>query len=185
MLGTVLSLIALLPAAPAVAVDATCAEAPASLEAPASFGVSVDVSATALMGADVSDGGEPVRYATPAAIDCRVPVVSPLLLTLVGECDGVTLTDASYRASRFAESEMQAAGFFPSRPDPGATGHLAVCGGVPAQPSSWLPAPSGQPLALFAALPQLPPLIVALLSQAGDLPPLSAQLRRLERPPRA
>jgi hypothetical protein len=165
-----------------VAADATCAEAPASLSA------SEDVSAeaqTPTIGADVAESGEPVRYATPAAIDCRVPVVSPLLLTLVGECDGVTLTDASYRASRFAESEMQAAGFFPSRQDPGATGHLAVCGGVPAQPSNWLPAPSGQPLALFAALPQLPPLIVAMLSQAGDLPPLSAQLRRLERPPRA
>src|SRR6185295_2177742 len=44
------------------------------------------------------------RFATPAVIDCRVPMVPGPLQALVGECDG-TPRDASYRTSRDPDSE--------------------------------------------------------------------------------
>lgn len=178
MLGFALTLIASLPASPMPA-GATCA-------------AQVDVSALSETAADgdgatlvetVSDVAEPVRYATPAAIDCRLPVVTPVLQALVGECAGVTVADASYRASRLPESEAPAGSFSPARTDASSKLRITVCSGIPAQPGTWLSPPSGQPLALFA-LPDFPRLPQWRAVLADSSLPRSAQLRRLERPPR-
>jgi hypothetical protein len=183
MLGLVLSLIAVLPTSQTLA-SVTCAEGTSAgaaaltdidgdSEAPdASVGESVD-----------SVRSAPVRYATPSAIDCRVPVVTPVLLALVGECGGVTVTDTSYRASRLPESEAPAGSFAPVRSDATAKMRLHAYKGVPSPPGAWSSPPSLQPLALFA-LPDGPRLTVWRLVFANETAPHSAQPRRLERPPR-
>jgi hypothetical protein len=90
MLGLVMSLVAALaPALPAADVAAACVEGPASCD---------------LAPVELAPLIEERTYATPAVIDCRSPVVPFVLSTLVGECTG-TPHDASYRASRYPESE--------------------------------------------------------------------------------
>ncbi|HEX3695993.1 MAG TPA: hypothetical protein VH374_11440 [Polyangia bacterium] len=178
MLGIVLSLIVSLPPAPPTLATATCA-------ADRDNATDTDIEGDgATMDVAVSDGAEPVRYATPAVIDCRLPVVTPVLQALVGECAGVTISDASYRASRLPESEAPAGSLTPLRPDGSPKSRLTVCSGLPAPSGmTWSP-PSSQPLALFA-LPDLPrqPAWKAVYSENSLL--RSALLPRLERPPRA
>jgi hypothetical protein len=80
MLGLVITLVAsTAPALPAA--DATCADGPAC---------EVELA-------------EKVEYATPAVIDCRWSLGAAALF---GECDG-TPHDASYRVSRFPDSEQR------------------------------------------------------------------------------
>jgi hypothetical protein len=180
-LGLVLSVVAALPTSQTLA-GATCAaNAPTSA---ASAAVFTDIDGASEGSAEsVGDVVDPVRYATPAAIDCRVPVVTPVLLALVGECGGVTVTDTSYRVSRLPESEIPAGSFSPVNADASAKIRVPVCSGMPAPPGSWSSPPSLQPMALFA-LPDMPRPTVALAVFADEQAPHSAQTRRLERPPR-
>ncbi|HXI57429.1 MAG TPA: hypothetical protein VNO55_15285 [Polyangia bacterium] len=173
-----LSVVAALPTSQTLAA-ATCAE-----DAAASAVVFTDIDGVS-EGWDESVGDivDPVRYATPAAIDCRVPLVTPVLLALVGECGGVTVTDTSYRASRLPESEAPAGSFSPVRSDATAKGRVPVCSGLPASPGAWSSPPSLQPVALFA-LPDMPRLTLSQAVFADEQAPHSAQTRRLERPPR-
>jgi hypothetical protein len=180
-LGLVLSVVAALPTSQTLA-GATCAEAAGSSAANATVFTDIDGASEGL-DESVGDVVDPVRYATPAAIDCRVPLVTPVLLALVGECGGVTVTDTSYRASRLPESEAPAGSFSPVRSDATTKGRVPVCSGVPVSPGAWSSPPSLQPVALFA-LPDMPRLTVALAVFADEQAPHSAQLRRLERPPR-
>jgi hypothetical protein len=88
---------------------------------------------------------EPQEYATPAVIDCRSPVVPLVLSTLVGECTGMPL-DASYRASRYPESEDSQSVSHASRER---REGVAACDGLP-QKAPTLPLSDAQPLAVFA-----------------------------------
>lgn len=126
----------------------------------------------------------PEDYATPAVIDCRLPVISPALQALVGECAGVTVPDASYRTSRLPESEAPVGSFVPVRPESNAKRRLTMVAGVPAQPTTSLAPPSAQPLALFA-LPDFPRPAVGPVFASDETAPRDALGRRLERPPRA
>jgi hypothetical protein len=137
MLGLVMTLVAATapaPAGPAVAVGmpgagagVECAEGPASCElAPV-------------------PPREPTEYATPAVIDCRSSVVPLVLSTLVGECTGMPL-DASYRASRYPESE-DSQSLSPATHE--RRGSLASCDGLP-QKAPAPPLSDAQPLAVFA-----------------------------------
>ncbi|HEY2901057.1 MAG TPA: hypothetical protein VGL59_10805 [Polyangia bacterium] len=178
MLGLVLSVIASLPPALPALAAGTCA---ADQDGAANTDIDDD---GASMDVAVGEAVEPVRYATPAAIDCRLPVVTPVLQALVGECAGVTVTDASYRASRLPESEAPAGSLAPLRPDGSPKSRLTVCSGLPAPSGTTGSPPSSQPLALFA-LPDFPrqPAWRAVYSDQSS--PRSALLPRLERPPRA
>ena len=85
------------------------------------------------------------EYATPAVIDCRSPIVPLVLSELVGECTG-TPHDASYRTSRYAESEDS------QSLSPGSRerrGGAVSCDGLP-QKAPTLPISDAQPLALLA-----------------------------------
>ena len=126
----------------------------------------------------------PEDYATPAVIDCRLPVVSRPLQALVGECAGVTVPDASYRTSRWPESELPAGTFAPVRSDASAKLRLTIVAGMPSQPTTTLAPPSAQPLALFA-VPDVPRPLLAPVFTTDERAPRSALGRRLERPPRA
>ena len=178
MLGIVLSMIVSLPPAPPTLAAATCAA-----DRDSAMDTDIDDDGTT-MDVAIGEGAEPVRYATPAAIDCRLPVVTPVLQALVGECAGVTITDASYRASRLPESEAPTGSLTPLRPDGSAKIRVAVCSGLPSPSgTTWSP-PSGQPIALFA-LPDFPRLPTWRAVYFDQSLPRSALLPRLERPPRA
>jgi hypothetical protein len=132
MLGLVMSLLAaqaaVPPAGPACGDDSgSCELQPVAVEAPR-------------------------EYATPAVIDCRSTVVPPVLSTLVGECAG-TPYDASYRASRYPESE-DSQSLAPATRDK-KTG-VASCDGLPQRAPS-LPLSDAQPLAVYAAAGAIPP----------------------------
>ena len=129
MLALVITLVA--TAAPALpAASVACGEGPDSCE---------------LAPMEPAPSGERT-YATPAVIDCRSPVVPLVLATLVGECIG-TPHDASYRASRYPESEDSQSLTPGSRPQ---RGNVAACDGLP-QRAPGLDVPYVQPLALFAS----------------------------------
>jgi hypothetical protein len=130
MLGLVMSLVAAAaPALPAADV-AACAEGPASCD---------------LAPVELAPRVEERTYATPAVIDCRSPVVPLVLSTLVGECTG-TPRDASYRASRYPESE-DSQSVTPANGERRAG--LLACDGLP-QKVPALPLSHAQPLAVFA-----------------------------------
>src|SRR5579871_5978894 len=86
MLGLVISLVA--ATSPALPAAAACDDGPGSCD-------------LAPLVAAAPEG--PREYATPAVIDCRSPVASPIFLEFVGECVGPH--DASYRVSRDPEGE--------------------------------------------------------------------------------
>jgi hypothetical protein len=183
MLGIFLTvtLVTIPPAAPAAEAGTVCDQsAPrCDLAPPDSAGVDVDVNADA-----DADWPDRPRYATPALIDCRLPVVAPLLQALVGECDGTT-RDTSYRASRDPESERPSGGLHPARRERPRVTALSACAGIPSEGGDITSSPSpSQPLALFA-LPDLPRFFASRLVDDASLLPLSRQLRPLERPPRA
>lgn len=190
MLGLVISLLVAIPASP-VSASITCPQGPASCDAAAEPIAVVESSNRHDRLASAGSEG----YATPAVIDCRVPVVSPVLLTLVGECDGATqitsrpmadVTDASYRASRYPESERPSGTLGPRRRDAGnkANVKISTCTGVPSEGGLTIAPTHTQPLALFS-LPNLPPQESFTVSTPVDLLPPSGQLHPLERPPRA
>jgi hypothetical protein len=146
MLGLVISLAAVLSApappalaaqqapAPLVADAVACGEGPASCDLGQAAGPAFP---------------RPVDYATPAVIDCRsdispiLPIVQFVLAGLV-ECEGPH--DASYRVSRYPESENTES-LSPGAPQ--ARGRVASCDGLPQKEPS-LPLSDAQPLALFA-----------------------------------
>jgi hypothetical protein len=177
MLGLVLSVIVSAAPAPApspasASASVTCPEGPASCDA--------DAVAAALAAPGGDEGEAPRRYATPAVIDCRAPTVPTVLQTLVGECDG-TPRDASYRASRYPESEESTGSLVPAgrerRPS------AASCNGLPRNGGELTVSPI-QPVALFA----VPDVMLA----PGDSPladgasrPACRTADPLERPPRA
>ena len=139
MLALVMSLIAATaPALPAA--SATCDDGPDSCElAPLE-------AAAPMHDTEQSQAA----YATPAVIDCRSPVVPLVLSTLVGECIGTPQPqphDASYRASRYPESEDS------QSLTPATTrerrGGVASCDGLP-QNAPALTVPYVHPIALFA-----------------------------------
>ena len=177
MLGLVISMLAAVPAMP-VSASITCPQGAASCDA-----AFEPVRAAATVG-----------YATPAVIDCRVPVVAPVLLTLVGECDGATqiasrpgttaaLIDSSYRASRYPESEQPSGTLGPRRRDARDKTTVTTCTGVPVEGAPATATSASQPLALFA-LGQLPQFVSTTLPSSAELLPPSGQLHPLERPPR-
>jgi hypothetical protein len=194
MLGLVISLLVAAPVFPASA-SITCPQGPASCDAalePAAAPVAPGGTASSVPLLDRGVGVE--GYATPAVIDCRVPVVAPVLLTLVGECDGATqiasrpvpavpLTDASYRASRYPESERPSGTLGPRRRDARDKTKVTTCTGVPSEGTVATASSPSQPLALFA-LPHLPRPVSTLLSAPAELLPVSGQLHPLDRPPR-
>ncbi len=180
-LGFTLSLIATAPTAPAPSLARTaptCAEEGATTP---DIGIDDD---GAPLTESVAAPAAARDYATPAVIDCRLPVVSRALQALVGECAGVTVPDASYRTSRWPESESPAGSLAPVRPDAAAKLRLTVVAGVPSQPSTMLAPPSAPPAALFAA-PDFPRPAASPLFDSNESAPRSALGRRLERPPRA
>ena len=172
MLALVLSALvsAAAPAPPSASV--TCADGPASCDAAAAW------QRDARDDHAIDQG--PRRYATPAVIDCRAPLVPRVLQTLVGECDG-TPRDASYRTSRYPESEQSGGSVLPAGRERRPT--LAACHGVPGN-GAVLTIDSVQPLALFAV-----PAAVLQPGQSllGDSPPPPGTRTSdpLERPPRA
>jgi hypothetical protein len=115
------------PALPAANVVAACAEGPNSC----------DLAPLAQY--------EARKYATPAVIDCRSATVPLVLSTLVGECDG-TPHDASYRTSRYPESE-DSQSLAPSTRE--RRDGIASCNGLP-QKAPALPLSDAQPLAVVA-----------------------------------
>jgi hypothetical protein len=169
--ATVLASQPLLAPAPTHA-SVTCPDGPASCDA-------------ALESDEADDALEsPRRYATPAVIDCRGAALPTVLQTLVGECDG-TPRDASYRTSRYPESEESGGALQPvsSNRDRDRSRGLASCEGLPPVGGD-LTVSSPQPVAVFA-LPSLVP-----SSGDVDLPDFSFSLpsqaiEPLERPPRA
>jgi hypothetical protein len=169
MLGLFVSIVAVLPSASA---GVAC-----ELEGPSCAAAEVE--------ADVDVNADAVaapRFATPAAIDCRVPVVSMVLQALVGECDGAA-RDASYRASRDPDSERSSGSLRPARRAERST--LAACTGIPSERGDAAgKTSSGQPLALFA-LPEPPPLQPTRFSDGATFFVPSTEPRLLERPPRA
>src|SRR5215471_8244168 len=119
MLGLVVTLLAsAVPAQPPASL--TCAEGPASCDAPTG-------SLWTPAPAPAPEAG-PRLYATPAVIDCRVTAVPAVLQTLVGECDGIP-RDASYRVSRYPESEDRGVAITPVRQTREAR-KVASCDGV-------------------------------------------------------
>jgi hypothetical protein len=171
MIGLLLSLFVSLTAPPSASV--TCPEWPASCDA-AAVGMAAD-----------ADSGESVvadapRYATPAVIDCRTTVVPAVLATLVGECDGMP-RDASYRVSRYPESEQSGGTLTPATPRE--RRHVTSCDGVPADGGDLTVSPA-QPAALYAS----PPFVLAAGRAAPPGLSLTLPFRtrdRLDRPPRA
>jgi len=133
-----------------------------------------------------ADATDEPRYATPAVIDCRVLQVPAGLQALVGECDG-TPRDASYRTSRDPDSERAPGGFGPGRRERAAApGALAACAGVPGEGGAVFdgPAPS-QPIALYALPDDMPRFAAPWLVAGAASFDSDAELRLLERPPRA
>lgn len=170
MLGLLVSLIA--SAAPALPpVSLACTEGPLSCDAAPVTLLSSQAPAPV--------AAAPRVYATPAVIDCRLPVVPTVLQTLVGECDG-TPRDASYRMSRYPESEDRGVTMTPARQ---AGGHVASCNGLPPV-DGHLVTSTVQPIALFA-LPALidDPSATFPADRAFFLPDPARD--RLDRPPRA
>ena len=189
MLGLVMSLLAAVPVLP-VSASITCPQGAASCDA--AFEPVGGVTGAASFAFDRAATNE--GYATPAVIDCRVPVVAPVLLTLVGECDGATqiasrsgstvaLTDASYRASRYPESERPPGTLGPRRRDAHDKTKVTTCTGVPAEGAVVTATSPSQPLALFALAP-LPQFVSTTLPATAELLPPSGQLHPPERPPR-
>jgi hypothetical protein len=130
-----------------------------------------------------ADADEP-RFATPAVIDCRVLLVPAALQALVGECDG-TPRDASYRTSRDPDSERPAGGFSPGRRERGAQGQVSACAGIPGDRGAVIDGPSpSHPMALFA-LPDISGFAERRVTDSATFFPTDAELRLLERPPRA
>jgi len=172
MLGLVISLItSAMPAVPLAAL--TCTDGATSCDA------SVAAVSSAPAPADVPEA--PRVYATPAVIDCRAPVVPTVLQTLVGECDGMP-RDASYRVSRYPESEIDRGSMTPARPGRDAT-QLTSCNGLPPAGGD-LTISTLQPIALYAA--------PALVDEGRDAAEPGDDLHlphrapdRLDRPPRA
>jgi hypothetical protein len=153
MLGLVMSLVAVAtPALPAAA-DA-CAEGPSSC----------DLAPLA--------GPQHEEYATPAVIDCRSPVVPLVLSAIVGECDGPH--DASYRASRYPESE-DSGSLSPATRE--RRGGVASCDGLP-QKAPALPLSDWQPLAVYAQ-----PLVVRVSTPLREPRPAFIPPSRLGDPP--
>jgi len=127
---------------------------------------------------------EALPFATPAVIDCRVPVAPGPLQALVGECDG-TARDASYRASRDPDSEQAPGSLSPARRERSPRDQLSACAGLPGEGGSGIShLPPGQPIALFA-LPALPHFNAVPFSNGVTFVLPAGQLRLLERPPRA
>jgi hypothetical protein len=172
MLALVASLlVSVAPTFPSASV--TCPDGPASCDA--------GMVAMMALAAPVEDAVEaPRQYATPAVIDCRTPVRLAVLQTLVGECDGMP-RDASYRVSRYPESEQGAGTMVPA--SRGRRPSSAACDGLPPAGGDLTVSP-GQPVALCA--------VPGLLLLVGNAPPFAASFRlpsrtpdRLDRPPRA
>jgi hypothetical protein len=170
MLALVASLLVSTPAFPSASV--TCPEGPASCDGA--------VVAMLALAPTAPTDEVPRRYATPAVIDCRAPIRVTVLQTLVGECVGMP-RDASYRVSRYPESEQSGGTLAPlgreRRPS------SAACDGVPRDGGD-LTVSAGQPLAQYAR--------PGLLLAAEDAPPFEDSFRlpvrtrdRLDRPPRA
>jgi hypothetical protein len=124
----------------------------------------------------------PALPVSPAVIDCRAPVDSPALQTLIGECDGRAQT-GWYRSSRYPESEKPSGTLGPSRRDRDIETRTVIRAGVPHEGSGVMTPSPNQPLALFA-VPELPDLHAALMGTPSDRLPASRQLRPVERPPR-
>jgi hypothetical protein len=111
-------------------------------------------------------------YATPAVIDCPSPVV-PLVVAgpvawFLGECEGPH--DASYRASRYPESEDN------QSLSPGSRerrGGIASCDGLPGRAPA-LPLSEAQPLALFATPVVVP--IATVERQPSETSPLISRI---------
>jgi hypothetical protein len=123
-------------------------------------------------------------YATPAVIDCRSPV-APLVVAVpvvrpawfLGECEGPH--DASYRTSRYPESE-DSQSLSPGSRD--RRGGVVSCDGLPGRAPA-LPLSDAQPLALFAT-----PVVVAVATAARlplETSPLTSRFGDPpDRPPR-
>jgi hypothetical protein len=164
MLGLVISLVASgAPALPVAGAASMCGDEPGRCEV-----------------AEVMLAPAERTYATPAVIDCRRANVPAVLAILVGECDG-TPRDASYRASRYPDSEQVTTTVVPGNHD--RRSGPATCQGVPPKHGD-LTRTSVPVLVLFATPSLLPPV--------SDAPPPPQVLRRstrsldpLERPPRA
>jgi hypothetical protein len=164
MLGLVISLVAsTAPALPSAGAVSMCGDEPGRCEA-----------------AEVMLAPAERTYATPAVIDCRSTSVPAVLAIMVGECDG-TPRDASYRASRYPESEQVTTAAVPNTRD--RRGGPATCQGVPPNHGD-LTLSSVPVLAVFATPSVLLTFTDAVLPrQAFRLPARS--LDPLERPPRA
>jgi hypothetical protein len=141
-----------------------------------------DPGAVTFDGAPSIDG---LRFATPAVIDCRVPVVATLLQALVGECDG-TMRDASYRASRDPDSERAPGSLRPARRDRTGQDQLSSCAGIPTEGGDGTGGVSpSQPLALaLSATPDMPRFQGTRFADGVTFSLPFRQPRLLERPPR-
>jgi hypothetical protein len=162
MLGLVLTLA--VSTAPALSAGAAmCADDPGRCELPAA----------------AADPAERT-YATPAVIDCRSNVIPAVLAILVGECDG-TPRDASYRVSRYPESEAGDGTVEPAAPP--RRNAPATCGGLPPRQGDLTVSTLQPAVALLASSRLIPvsravahhPDVVRLPLRFGD---------PLERPPR-
>jgi len=150
----------------------TCVDGATSCDAPA-----VSIS-SAPVPADVPES--PRVYATPAVIDCRAPVVPTVLQTLVGECDGMP-RDASYRVSRYPESEIDRGSMTPARPGRDAV-QLMSCNGLPPAGGD-LTISTVQPIAVYA--------MPVIINEGREVADPGSDMRlpdrapdRLDRPPR-
>jgi hypothetical protein len=122
MLGLVITLVAsAAPALPAPEVEPTCAVGQAC----------------------EADLLAPAEYATPAVIACRSTRAAP---GLFGECDG-TPHDASYRVSRFPDSEQRTLELRPARRDHRG---VAACDALPPKGAE-LTLGATQPAAVYAS----------------------------------
>jgi hypothetical protein len=139
MLGLVFSLV--VSAAPALPATTPALPAAETLAACGDGPTSCDLGPVAR-----HERPRPEDYATPAVIDCRSPIlpVAPFVLAGLVECEGPH--DASYRVSRFPESENSASLSPGARQEPRG---VASCDGLPQKAPSLAPS-DAQPLALFA-----------------------------------
>jgi hypothetical protein len=179
MLGLVITmLVSASQAMPSAGVS--CADGPASCDAALGAGTGADAD-RGVAGSD-ADVELPRRYATPAVIDCRAPVVPAVLQTLVGECDGGSSPrDAWYRVSRYPESEEAAGTVAPPR-ERGRD--VASCRGLPPEGRDLLTtAAPGQPVAL-CAVPRLPAPASRLGTPAATFQIQSRDADPPDRPPR-
>lgn len=187
MLGLLasLSLLVLSPAATAAPARDTCASGTSGGEQqsePPALDLALTPLASPSAVAGAPPGGEEI-FATPAVIDCRVPVVAALLQALVGECDGTT-RDASYRTSRDPDSERAPGGWRPARRDRNGKESLSSCAGVPTEGGDGITGLSPiQPMALFA-VPGMPERHGTRFADGATFALPIRQPRPLERPPR-